>query len=132
MTEEEVVNYQPIDTSKLQLRSLISFAAALGYHSMQYVGEPINFYSSLPENKHRSTISFNVMVRLHNGQLLDWHGERFRDPFAVDAYKMRVARSSRIIYKCKLQYCKKTKRIICQDHNVAFVDPQYEQLFLGK
>lgn len=128
MTEE----FEIIDSSKLQLRSLVAFANALGYHQMRYVGEPINFYSSLPENKYRSTVSFNTMVRLHNGQLLDWHGDRFRDPFAVDAYKMRVARASRIVYKCKLQYCKKTKLIVCQNHNVAFVDPAYEQLFLGK
>ena len=128
MTEE----FEIIDTSKLQLRSLTSFAAALGYHSMQYVGEPINFYSSLPENKHRSTVSFNVMVRLHNGGLLDWHGARFRDPFAVDTYRMRVAQASKIVHKVKLMYSKRNKRISCQDYNVAFCHPDYEYLFLGK
>lgn len=126
-------HFEPTDTAKLQLRSLEVFMNALGYKKADsYFDDCINFYSILYENRHRATIAFNTAVKLHNGQLLDWHGERFRDPFAVDAYKMRVARASRIIYKCKLQYCKKTKLIICQDHNVAFVDPAYEQLFLGK
>lgn len=133
MTEEDMVNYQIIDTSKLQLRSLEAFMNALGYRiPMWCFHDRINFYSIAPENRHRSTISFNTAVRMHNGGLLDWHGARFRDPFAMDTYKMKVAQASKIVYHAKLQYCKKTKRIICQDHNVAFVDPAYEQLFLGK
>ena len=133
MTEEEVVNYQPIETDKLQLRSLEAFAEALGYaKAMWYFDDCLNFYSLFPENKHRKTISFNTMVRLYNGHFMECHGKYFNEPFTVDAYRMRVAQASKIVWKVKLQYCKKTKRIICQDHNVAFVDPQYEQLVLGK
>ena len=125
-------HFEPTDTAKLQLRSLEVFMNALGYKKADsYFDDCINFYSILYENRHRATIAFNTAVKLHNGQLLDWHGKRFRDPFAMDIYKMRVAQASKIIHRVKLMYQKKTKRVICQDHNVSFVDPQYEQLFLG-
>ena len=128
---EETLSFEPTDTKKLQLKSLDAFAKALGYDRMHWNGSGHGYYSRHKENKHISNISIRTMCRLHNGQLLDWHGKYFRPPFTVDAYKMRVAQASKIIHRVKLMYQKKTKRGICQDHNVSFVDPQYEQLFLG-
>lgn len=122
---------QKQDTFTLQMKSLCEFARSLGYYlsSCQVSGVEY-FYSSLPENKHRSTVAFNTMVKLHNGYYIDWHGDKFRNPFSVDAYTFIRAISSRIIERCKLQYSKKKKRIVCQEQLVMFVRPQYEYLFL--
>jgi hypothetical protein len=118
------------DTFTLQMKSLCEFAKQLGYYlsSCQVTGVEY-FYSSLPENKHRSTVAFNTMVKLHNGYI-DWHGGNLREPFSVDAYTFTRAVASRIIERCKLQYSKKKKRIVCQEELVMFVKPQYEHLFL--
>ena len=124
-------HFEPTDTAKLQLRSLEIFMNALGYKKADsYFDDCINFYSILYENRHRATIAFNTAVKLHNGQLLDWHGKRFRDPFAMDIYKMRVAQASKIVHRVKLMYQKKTKRVLCQDNRVEFIYVEYASLFL--
>lgn len=119
-----------IDTSGIQLRSVFAFAKALGYEYNKFPLECKGFYSRRPANKHRANVSFNTMIRLHNGNLLDWHGDRYRDPWNFDSYSFIQAQAAKIVRQAKLIHNKKTNTVRCQSFIVEFAKADYAPLFL--
>lgn len=119
------------NTEHLQMRSLLAFASALGYFmSNDFWWDANHFYSALPENKHRSCVSFSTMVRLHNLQGVDWHGKTFKEPFNFDEYAITKARAAKIVQQVHLQFSKKKNMVLCQKHWVKFEKLGYERIFL--
>lgn len=128
--EAEPIEMQ--NTENLQMKSLLAFANALGYSfSDNFWWDTDHFYSCLPENKHRSCVSINTMVRLHNLQGVDWHGKTFKEPFDFNEYAITKARAAKIVQQVHLQFSKKKNQIVCQKHWVKFEKSSYSYLFLG-
>ena len=120
------------DTQCLQMQSLTEFMQALGYYLQDdFFTNAEYFYSHLQSNKGHNTISVRTAINLHNGNLMDNHGKRFREPFIFDEYRMTRAQASKIVRICKLQYSKKSNRFIVQSHKVQFVKDSYYDIFMG-
>ena len=119
-----------IDTSGIQLRSVFAFAQALGYEFNRWPLECKGFYSRLPANRHRANVSFRTMCSLHIGNLLDWHGDRYRDPWNFDSYSFIQAQAAKIVRQAKLIHNKKTNTVRCQSFIVEFAKASYAPLFL--
>lgn len=119
MTEETV---EMIDTSKLQLQSLIAFAQCLDY---QLIGELSFcnkiFYSSAYQNKARKYVSVNTMVEWYNKGTPSYY---FND------YQLARAEASKIVKEVHIQYSKKKNMYVTQKHWVKFMNFSYENLFL--
>ena len=124
-----------VDTKALQLFALKEFMSSLNY---QYVCGGImtspHFYSNHFSNKGRENIGFSSAVKLFNGNSVKCI---FGKPpvtlsiWSFNDYFITKAKASRILQSVKLQLCKSTKTIICQDHRVKFVTPSFKALFLG-
>ncbi len=124
-----------VDTKALQLFALKEFMSSLNY---QYVGGGIitspHFYSNHFSNKGRENIGFSSAVKLFNGNSVKCI---FGKPpvtlsiWSFNDYFITKAKASRILQSVKLQLCKSTKTIICQDHRVKFVTPSFKALFLS-
>lgn len=127
---EDTLTFEPIDTKKLQLKSLDAFAKALGYERMHWGGSGHGYYSRLKENKHISNISLRTMCRLHNHGLLTWRWSEDEAKINFDKYKRVTANAAKIVMVVKLQYDKRLKRIVCQHNSVKFMQPEYESIFL--
>jgi len=121
-----------IDTSRIQLKSLMNFMKALGYEYSAHPTEKF-FYTNHPNLKEIANISFNTAVKLHNGTLRDWSGHKyFKYPFnKFTPYQLHVAFASKIVYNVKLQYSKKNRIILTQSHVVKFKFEDYVKEFLG-
>lgn len=124
-----------LDTKALQLFALKEFMFSLNY---QYVGGSIlgnpHFYSNHHSNKGRESVSFSSAVNLFNGNTVKCVFGRPPHKLCIwsfNDYTLTKAKASRILLSVKLQLCKKTKTILCQDHRVKFVLPSYKALFLG-
>lgn len=114
-----------VDTTNVQLKSLISFAQGLGYY---YHKVSSKYFSSEDfDNKQRAIISFQNMVKLHNGYFADGrHTNYLKYPFNFSTYKIRKARAAKIVKVVNLQVNKKTKYIKASSNIVAFVHTEYE------
>lgn len=133
--ESEWLPEDIIDTKALQLFALKEFMSSLNY---QYVGGGIitspHFYSNHFSNKGRENIGFSSAVKLFNGNSVKCI---FGKPpatlsiWSFNDYFITKAKASRILQSVKLQLCKSTKTIICQDHRVKFITPSFKALFLG-
>lgn len=133
-----------IDTSRIQLKSLMNFMKALGYEYSAHPTEKF-FYTNDPNLKEIANISFNTAVKLHNGYFVEWNvmelmkmplspsaGFRFKSPFnKFGRYKIHVALNSRIIHRVKLQYSKKKRVITTQSNMIKFICQTYVKEFLG-
>jgi hypothetical protein len=121
-----------IDTSRIQLKSLMNFMKALGYEYSAHPTEKF-FYTNDPNLKEIANISFNTAVKLHNGAYIDWCREEFGRPFnKFTPYQLHVALASKIIYCVKLQYSKKKRIIMTQSCMVKFISERYVKEFLGE
>lgn len=119
---------QVIGTKHVQFRSVVNFMDALGYTLYEQGGGMI-FFSPVWKNKHRAYINFNTAVGWHNGDHVDWHSGFYRKPFNVSKYDFTRANASKIVCTAKLQYCKRKKRLICQNNMVKFEDKVYQREF---
>lgn len=113
-----------IDTTNVQLKSLISFADGLGYHYHKVSSK--YFSSDDYDNKNRVIISFQTMVKLHNNYYHDWHENYFKWPFTFSTYKIRKAKAAKIVKICNLQVNKKTKYVRASSNIVSFSHQEYE------
>lgn len=134
-----------IDTSRIQLKSLMNFMKALGYEYSAHPTEKF-FYTNDPNLKEIANISFNTAVKLHNGYYTEWNviewaskgnlhsaGFGFKSPFnKFGRYKIHVALNSRIIHRVKLQYSKKKRVITTQSNMIKFICQTYVKEFLGE
>lgn len=114
-----------IDTTKVQLKSLVEFAKGLGY---EYCLFGNSFFSSEDlDNKARANVSFSTMTKLHNGYYQDiYHRDYFKPPFRFSTYKIRKAKAGKIVNICNLQMNKKTGYIKASSSIVTFVHKEYE------
>jgi hypothetical protein len=125
-----------IDTRRLQIYSLCQFMQGLGYeycNGNRLWGCP-HFYSDQYSNKGRSTIGFTKAIDLYNNNSIKCifgHLTSKLTLWSFNDYDVAKARAARIVTKVKLQLCKSTKTIICQDHRVNFVLPSFKNLFLN-
>lgn len=124
-----------VDTKALQLFSLCEFMKALNY---QYICGGImtspHFYSNHHSNKGRENVGFSSAVKLYCGNTVKCVFGRPPSKLCIwsfNDYEITKAKASRILQSIKLQLCKSTKTIICQDHRIRFVLPSYKALFLG-
>jgi len=114
-----------IDTTNIQLKSLVSFAEGLGYYYHKITSK--YFSSDDYDNKGRTTISFQNMVKLHNGYFADGrHTNYLRHPFNFSTYKLRKARAAKIVKIVNLQVSKKTKYVKASSNIVTFSHQEYE------
>ena len=125
-----------IDTRNLQIFALCEFMSALKYEwntDEFWWGSP-GFTSTHFSNKGRRNISIKTAVNLFNGNTIKCV---FGKPpsklciWSFDDYSITKAKAARILEGVKLQYCKQTKTVICQDHRVKFITPSYKALFLN-
>lgn len=131
------------DTASIQLASLQAFAKEIGYwyspFSNSFVEE--NDYGKGKGFKGCEILKFNTMVTLHN---TDWaylnQGNvqgyfpaasyiKNWDQLKLDAYKFNKAMAARIVHKVNMNGGRKGVSVI--KHQVKFIDPAYEHLFLG-
>lgn len=114
-----------IETTNIQLKSLIAFAEGLGYYFHKVNSK--YFSSEDYDNKGRAIISFQNMVKLYNGWYSDnRHTNYLRYPFNFSTYKIRKASAAKIVKVVNLQVSKKTKHISTSSNIVSFVHQEYE------
>lgn len=114
-----------IDTTNLQLKSLTAFAEGLGYYYHKVTSK--YFSSTDHDNKGRSIISFQTMVKIHNGWYSDnRHTNYMRYPFNFSTYKIRKAQAAKIVKVVNLQVNKKTKYVRASSNIVSFSHQEYE------
>lgn len=113
-----------IDTTQLQLKSLVEFAKGLGYDF--YFPTAKSFFSNdFYGNKGKECIAFNTMVKLHNLFYHSNHQNYFKAPFNFSTYKIRKAKAGKIVNICNLQMNKKTGYIKASSNIVTFVHEEY-------
>lgn len=136
-TNESSWNAEEIqDTKKLQIYSLKQVMAALGYEydAGYWTNSTPHFYSREHYNKGRNHISIKTAIDLYNDPSVKCV---FGKPpvklsiWSFNDYQVAQAKAARITKSVKLQYCRQTKQIICQDHRVHFVLDSYSRLFLN-
>lgn len=125
-----------VDTRNLQIFALCEFMSALKYewNTDEFWWVNPGFTSNHFSNKGREHISICSAVKLFNGNSVKCI---FGKPpatlsiWSFNDYFITKAKASRILQSVKLQLCKSTKTIICQDHRVKFITPSFKVLFLG-
>lgn len=121
------MTYIPQNTENLQVASVKLFMESFGY---SYYPIDKVFVSDYRTNKARVIISMRTAIALHNGAYTDWHGRIFREPFQdIPEMLIDIAKSSKLVAVAKLQVTK-NKRIIVQDHRVAFLNEDNIKLFI--
>lgn len=114
-----------IDTTNVQLKSLVAFAEGLGYYCHKVTSK--YFSSEDYDNKGRAIISFQNMVKLHNGYFSDSrHTNYLKYPFNFSTYRIRKARAAKIVKIVNLQVNKKTKFVRVSSNIVSFQHQEYE------
>jgi hypothetical protein len=122
-----------VDTKKLQFFSLCQVMKALHYNYVEYRSSPSRFESKHHSNKGREVISVTNAIRLHNGDNIKCVFGRPPSKLTIlsfNDYTIANAKAARVVKKVKLQFCRQTNQLICQDHRVQFVYGSYSSLFL--
>lgn len=124
-----------IDTRKLQIHALKQVMSALGYtYHPGWADSKAYFYSSDYSNKGRPIISVKTAINLYNGNSAKCVFGRPPEHLTIwsfDDFSIAKAKAARILKSIKLQYCRQTKQILCQDHRVQFTIESYSRLFLN-
>ena len=120
----------PVDTSKIQLSSVVLFMEQLGY---TYLLPTKSFESGLRINRGRKYISLRVAVLLHNNFYTERHGiPTLEYPFESMPWKWVVAsKQAKIVTSVSLQHSHR-KGVICQKHWCKFADTENGKLFKAK
>lgn len=124
------------DTRNLQIYSLKQVMKALGYeYDVGYrTNSTPHFYSADYSNKGRNWISIKTAINIYNGHSVKCVFGRPPEVLTIwsfNDYQIAQAKAARITKSVKLQWCRKTKQIVCQDHRVQFVLSSYSNLFLN-
>lgn len=124
-----------VDTRQLQIYALKQMMSALGYDLMKSSVEGNwHFHSNSYSNKGREKVSIRKAIKLYNGETARCVFGRPPEHLTIwsfDDFSVAKAKASRILKSVKLQYCRQTKQIICQDHRVQFILHSYKALFLN-
>lgn len=123
-----------LDTKRLQIFALKEFMYALGYHYIVYSTWTHRFESNKFSNKGRKVLSFKKAVDLYNNNTAKCVFGRPPSKLSIwsfDDYTIAKAKASRVLKGIKLQFCKQTNQVVCQDHRVQFTIESYSRLFLN-
>ena len=127
------------DTSKLQLKSLLDFAEALGYahyddySKFSYIRLCFeDDYNKKAENAW-ATVSFETMCTWYNNNFQS--PQKYCNPFArrtiyglpFTSRECVRAISAKLVSQVKLQYSKKERKVITQDYQVEFVKGDFNE-----
>ena len=138
--DKEGNEYKIVDTKQCQINSVIAFMAVLGfnYTPNEFIHEAPGFYN-VHENKAFSRLSFATATYLHNGryefwEIGSWKSDHFRlgDSLLIPVGDILSANKAKIVEVAKLQYSRKNKKIICQNHMVTFTSTENQALYLGE
>ena len=122
-----------IDTHKLQFFALKEFMTQLNYEYVEYKAHPCRFESKHYSNKGREALSLTSAIKLYNGNTAKCVFGRPPSKLSIwsfNDYFISKAKASRILKQIKLQHCRQTNQLICQDHRVQFTIDSYSRLFL--
>ena len=119
----------PVDTSGIQLSSVVLFMEQLAY---TYLPPTKSFISLHPVNRGRVVVSLRSAVLLHNGNYYDWGGGYFREPFqdVPEEFYMQ-AQLAKIVHVASLQLSKHFG-ILTQKHWIRFSETHKGDLFKKK
>lgn len=140
MTEQ----FQPLDSTKIQLQSLTTFMAALGYEEVHDIHRGlIAFAQPAFAVVGKARVSVNSAIRMHNELAEESHAMLHFQPYVdfkefianeanVDAVVAMFAGSTKIVQTVKATFSRK-KGIMIQGHSVKFMtrkdQAQYESAF---
>lgn len=115
-----------VDSSLVQMQSLMCFANSLGYMLFNKIGTNPSFGRiSLDIPEEYGWVSFNSMVSMHNcGNFMG----KFNN---IPQHRMDIAKRNKIVKVVKMNLSKKSTTINIQNHLVEFVDKRGIKL-LGK
>jgi len=132
--ESEWLPEDIIDTKKLQFFSLCQVMKALHYEYVEYRSCASRFESKHHSNKGREVLSIGSCIKLYNGNSVKCVFGRppeYLTIWSFSDYAVTQAKAARIVKQVKLQHCRQTNQLICQDHRIQFVTPSYAKLFLN-
>lgn len=103
--------FQVLDTTSIQVRSLLNYMLALGYN-LDNNSKSGRFVTELPAFQGNRYLSFDTAVKLHNAK--DWHveGQMFAWPVAVQVVHpynvlgVALAEASKLVEQVKLRITK--------------------------
>lgn len=116
--------FRPLDTTVVQVRSVLNFMYALGYQ-LDVSGKTGRFVTEVKDFQGNRFLSFATAVKLHNTTEADWgldevSGLAFPDNDTVrlkvgfTALGIRLALASKLVKKVKLSVAR-SGQVICQD-----------------
>lgn len=128
------------DTKQCQIDSVIAFMSVLDYSYVpdEFIHEGAAFQSTHPYNQGRAKISMRTAVYLHNMDYKSFEIDQGRDKafklgnepiYFSDIYS---AEKAKLVQTAKLQYSRKNKKIVCQNHMVTFTSLEAQALYLGE
>lgn len=120
------------DTKQCQINSVKAFMAVLGFNYTpdEFMHEAPGFYSVRHGFREGfGKISFSTAVYLHNTIAYAWNFSFPKEKMAVN--ELLSAHKAKLVQVAKLQYSRKNKKIICQNHMVTFRSVEAQALYLG-
>lgn len=121
------------DTKQCQINSVKAFMAVLGFNYTpdEFMHEAPGFYSVRHGFREGvGKIGFTTAVYLHNTNPNTWNFSFPKEKITVDA--LLSAHKAKVVEVAKLQYSRKNKKIICQNHMVTFTSTEAQALYLGE
>lgn len=121
MEQDKITN-----TRDLQLFSLMQALATTGYQLMRTEKGGYVFYNPNRTRFGDSLMSMQSAIKVHNCM-------SHVDSGGADPYTVNQFLAAKVVHSVKLQYCKRTKKLIVNGgenaHLVAFTDEAYPELF---
>lgn len=118
------------DTTRIQMLSLTQFARALNF--IWFEDKWVSVKEEYKLDRSRSFVSMQTMVKWHNlhfyptglhwsTNTLDNQSDRLGFTHHSALSMMEMAIKSKLLMQVKIQFNKKDKRIVIQDHQISFV-----------
>lgn len=131
--DKEGNEYKIQDTKQCQINSVKAFMSLLGfkYTPDEFIHEAPGFYSVRHGFRYGvGKISFATAVYLHNTNPMAYNHVFPQEKIAL--HELRNAHKGKLVQVAKLQYSRKNKKIICQNHMVTFTSTENQALYLGE
>lgn len=126
-------DFQPKDTKQCQINSVKAFMAVIGFNYTpdEFIHEAPGFYSVRHGFREGvGKISFRTAVYLHNTNPKAWD---FSFPTEkISIAELLSAHKAKLVEVAKLQYSRKDKKIVCQNHMVTFTSVEAQALYIGE
>lgn len=131
--DKEGNEYKIIDTKQCQINSVKAFMAVLGFNYTpdEFIHEAPGFYSVRHGFREGvGKISFSTAVYLHNINPSSWDFHFPKEKISTN--ELLSAHKAKLVQVAKLQYSRKNKKIVCQNHMVTFTSLEAQALYLGE